>query len=71
MATEARQGWIRRTMRRLAPVGDKPIPPDHAAFIRPDYSLCCAWHEAHSFRPSPEATQRLHQQVGGLRRVLL
>jgi hypothetical protein len=71
MATHARRGWIRRTIRRVTLADDRPAPPDHKAGLRVDGSMCCAWHEEHSFRPSPEATQRLHEQVGGLGGVCL
>jgi hypothetical protein len=44
---------VEQTLRRLkfAPV-DKDWPaeaPDHQAFIRADYSMCCSWHEEQSF----------------------
>jgi hypothetical protein len=52
MATPTRQGWIRRTIRRFAPVGEgwTDPPPDHPVGIRPDFSLCCEWHAERAFR---------------------
>jgi hypothetical protein len=66
MATHTPRGWIRRTIDRFVPMDNTLEPPDHKACLRADHSMCCPWHEEHSFWPSPEATRRLHEQVGGL-----
>jgi hypothetical protein len=62
MATEVRKGWIRRTIQRVTPIDSQLTPPDHRASIRADYSMCCAWHEEHSFLPSAEPLEVLWQR---------
>jgi hypothetical protein len=62
MATEVRKGWVRRTIGRVIPPDDRPTRPDHAVFIRPDYSMCCEWHERHAFLPSPESLEVVLQR---------
>jgi hypothetical protein len=43
---------VTRVTRRFAPLGDGASgpPPDHQAYIKADFSLCCAYHEERSFR---------------------
>jgi hypothetical protein len=43
---------VTRVTQRLAPLGrDESTPrPTHQAYIKADYSMCCADHEARSFR---------------------
>jgi hypothetical protein len=43
---------VTRVTRRFAPVGrEESIPrPTHQAYVKPDYSMCCAYHEERSFR---------------------
>jgi hypothetical protein len=43
---------VTRVTRRFAPLGDVESgpPPDHQAYIKADYSLCCAYHEERSFQ---------------------
>jgi hypothetical protein len=43
---------VTRVTRRFAPVGrDESLPrPTHQAYIKPDYSMCCRYHEEDGFR---------------------
>jgi hypothetical protein len=43
---DQRRGWVKRALGRLVPVDGWPTtPPDHRAYIRADYSMCCEYHE--------------------------
>jgi hypothetical protein len=43
----------RRVVGRFAPIGDHyGPPPDHKAYLRPDYGMCCEYHDEHAFQPS-------------------
>jgi hypothetical protein len=62
MATDARPGWVRRTLQRAILIDHQLAPSDHRASIRADYSMCCAWHEEHSFLPSAEPLEVMWQR---------
>ncbi len=36
--------------------------PDHRAHLKADHSMCCAWHEAYSFRADTERTKDLAER---------
>jgi hypothetical protein len=43
---------VTRATRRFAPVGraESRPRPTHQAYIKADFSMCCAYHEERSFR---------------------
>jgi hypothetical protein len=45
--------------------------PDHKPFIRADFSMCCARHEARTFRVNPDSTARVQEHLSGQQRAYI
>jgi hypothetical protein len=49
---QQKDGVVTRVVKRFAALGDAESarPPDHRPSIKADYSMCCSYHEEHSFQ---------------------